>query len=292
MQQSRLTFTIIKPGDETPGATLTDIAAVLEGVQSAMGILIRHQLGLPIGRQYRIPDDVRDLTGLRLVDMQPGSATLAIEPDISEAQSTPDERQAKAFASLLAWDGTANTDLPSVVTETLHEIPDRLSDGTQLWMGHDGAPRRFEIARNSTVDSEPGEDVDALLEGWLKEVNLENRTAQLYRYGDGYTSLKFDKALDDRMHEMARQYVKIRGVGRFNAAGDWTTVRVDEVEETRSMFEPQPLDEIRNNPNPKRFDPDKMVTASEPFDVEEFNRFIRESRDVGKHDASGLEWLD
>ena len=48
----------------------------------------------------------------------------------------------------------------------------------------------------------------------------------------------------------------------------------------RSWNEPFDLEAFLNDPNPKIFDPDKVVTASEPFDVDEFNRLIRESRDM------------
>ena len=39
-------------------------------------------------------------------------------------------------------------------------------------------------------------------------------------------------------------------------------------------------DAFRRDPNPNLFDPNHMVNASEPFDVEEFVRVIREGRDV------------
>ena len=35
-----------------------------------------------------------------------------------------------------------------------------------------------------------------------------------------------------------------------------------------------------NDPNPRVFDPDRMVAASEPFDVDEFVRVIHEGRSV------------
>ena len=44
---------------------------------------------------------------------------------------------------------------------------------------------------------------------------------------------------------------------------------------TRSWSEPFDLDAFRNDPNPKIFDPEKVVTVSDPFDVDEFLRIIR-----------------
>ena len=51
---------------------------------------------------------------------------------------------------------------------------------------------------------------------------------------------------------------------------------------SRSTSEPEPfeLDKFLNNPNPKRLDPDRVVTASEPFNVDDLVRTIHEGRDV------------
>ena len=48
----------------------------------------------------------------------------------------------------------------------------------------------------------------------------------------------------------------------------------------RHWSEPFDLEKFLNDPNPKIFDPDKVITASEPFDVDEFVRFIHEGRDA------------
>ena len=48
---------------------------------------------------------------------------------------------------------------------------------------------------------------------------------------------------------------------------------------------PFDLETFLSAPNPKLFDPEKVVTASEPFDVEEFIRIIREGRDVERSES-------
>lgn len=60
---------------------------------------------------------------------------------------------------------------------------------------------------------------------------------------------------------------------------------VEQISGTRSCREPFDLEAFRNNPNPKIFDPDDMVTVSEPFDVDAFLRTIYEGRSVKK------EWM-
>ena len=50
------------------------------------------------------------------------------------------------------------------------------------------------------------------------------------------------------------------------------------------MGQPFDMDEFLNDPNPKIFDPDNLVTASEPFDVDEFVGIIHAGRDEGRKD--------
>jgi hypothetical protein len=61
---------------------------------------------------------------------------------------------------------------------------------------------------------------------------------------------------------------------------------VEEIQGARSWNEPFNLEAFLNDPNPKIFDPDKVIRASEPFDVHEFIRVIREGRDVGREEDS------
>ena len=116
----------------------------------------------------------------------------------------------------------------------------------------------------------------ATLYGRLKAVNVDKRTAQLHRYGDeGCVSLRFAEPLDREMVRLATRYVEVRGVGKFNDAGDWTTVRVDAITAADTGGEP-----FDNDPNPKIFRSEDVIRASEPFDVDAFNRSIREGRNV------------
>ena len=57
-------------------------------------------------------------------------------------------------------------------------------------------------------------------------------------------------------------------------------IYVEQITGTWSCSEPFDLEAFRDNPNPKIFDPEKVVTVSEPFDVDEFIRAIQEGRDV------------
>ena len=122
---------------------------------------------------------------------------------------------------------------------------------------------------------------EALLYGWLREVNWDKRTAQLHDYSDEYVSLRFDDALDDEMLRLATQYVEVRGKGRFNSRDEWTAVHVEHLSETRSWSEPFDLEVFLNEPDPKIFDPDKVVTIDlTDEEWEAFDRAIREGREA------------
>ena len=119
------------------------------------------------------------------------------------------------------------------------------------------------------------------LEGWLKEVSWDRRTAQLHQFGGEYVRLRFDAELDDEMLRLATRYIEIRGRGRFNRNDEWTTVDVEQIRETRSWQQPFDLDAFRNHPSPKVFDPEKFVAIDlTDEDWESFDRAIRVGRDA------------
>ena len=129
-------------------------------------------------------------------------------------------------------------------------------------------------------------DEPALVHGWLMEVNWACGTAKLHLVHGRVVPLRFEPALNDDMRRLATQYVEIRGRGRFNDNDNWNMVFVEQVSGTRSWSEPFDLEAFRNAPNPKIFDPEKVVTVSEPFDVDEFIRTIQEGRDAGQKEFS------
>lgn len=122
---------------------------------------------------------------------------------------------------------------------------------------------------------------EALLAGWLKEVDLHNGTARLHDAGGGHVSLRFDPSQAEEMRRLTGQYVEARGSGRFNDQGEWTTVLVEQLRETQAWSEPFDLDALLNNPEPKIFNPDDLVRIDlTDEEWEAFNRAIREGREA------------
>lgn len=126
----------------------------------------------------------------------------------------------------------------------------------------------------------------AMLYGYLQAVDGNQRTAHLYLYGDEPVNLRFAAELDAAMLRLTNQYVKVTGCGWPSSPESWSTVQVEQISRAGGPGQPFDLKGFLNRPNPKLFDPDKVVTVSEPFDVDDFNQVIREGRDVGRGEVS------
>ena len=128
---------------------------------------------------------------------------------------------------------------------------------------------------------QPVLDEPALVEGRLMEVNWAYGTAELHYIPQRVVPLRFDPSLNDDMRRLATQYVEIRGRGRFNDNDEWDIIYVEQITSTQSCSEPFDLEAFRNNPNPKIFDPDKIVTIDlTEEEWEAFHRVICEGRNI------------
>ena len=287
MVEKQLWVTFEGPGIAEHGVPVTALVATLDGVQDATRLMVEH-----LGGRQRGPGQpvkwVRDQSRLRLATTHPGSfvAALVLEPPPEDSQRYLENFGLQAIEALKTWDGSEGSTLPRPVTDSLYSISRALPDDMQLWMGDADVPRKVEIKRLGHIARATPEAEEALLEGWIKEVNWDRRTAQLHDYAGGYVRLRFDAALDEEMLRLARQYVEVRGRGGFNAKDEWTSVEVEYLNATRSWRSPFDLDAFLMSPSPKIFDPREVVTASEPFDVDEFIRAIHKGRDVRQEGSS------
>ena len=278
MTQNSLIVTLDGPGVEEGGVLADDFARALTAVSKAMRLMVGHLGGRP-PRPGRWPSWVEEQSRLKLAPTRPGSfvAELTLE-DPPESWWLESDYGKQALTALREWNGDEDSSLPPTVTDCLYDAASHLSKGTELWLGSDFRPRRVLV--KPPPELQVSESTAAHLHGWLKAVNWDRRTARLYDSGGGYVRLRFHQQHDEQMRLLATQYVEVQGRGEITQQDQWSVVRVDEVRETRSHSEPFDLDAFLKNPNPKRFVPAAMVTASQPFDVEEFNRTIREARDL------------
>ena len=278
----RLDITFEGPHVDEAGVPVSDFRAVVEHTEAALRAMLLHMAGSAGGRG-RPPEWVRQQSSLRLIGTSPGSlrASFLLVPATKE-QALINIGQ-EALGNILGSQGPADPALPDPVRGHLGRIGTDLSDEVSgvLLGGANGRTslriRREQRSKRPHRDLEP-----AVLHGLLLEVNWERHTAQLHEpYGpDRYVQLRFDPALDDDMRRLATQYVTVRGSGRFGGDDHWASVHVEDIEGDRSMWEPFDREAFLNDPNPKIFDPAEVVRASEPFDVDEFIRVIREGRNA------------
>lgn len=208
------------------------------------------------------------------------AADLVLSPPAGQAELL--DYGTQALETLLNWNQGEHATLPSRVEERIGDITRALPEDMRLFFGTPDDTHRLELRQTKPIASLNSEaEEEALLYGWLKEVNWHSGTAQLHQALGSYIKLRFDSDLDAELLRLATQYVEVRGKGGFNQDDRWKTVRVEEVRATRSWREPFDLDVFLSNPTPKVFDPEKIVTidlTDEEWDS--FNRAIREGRDV------------
>ena len=122
---------------------------------------------------------------------------------------------------------------------------------------------------------------DALVYGRLRAVDWVERTAKLVPYQGRPVNLRFDADNDQKMLELAMQFVEVRGQGEFDNRDQWRYIQVEDIHGTRSWNEPFDVERFFSIPGPKIFDPHEVIRASEPFDVDDFLQFLNDSRDEG-----------
>ena len=123
--------------------------------------------------------------------------------------------------------------------------------------------------------SQRGEPEPALMYGRLADLDAEEGTAVLSAYWDCRVPLRLSAAMVGQALKLKHEFVKVTGQGWLDENDQWIAV---EVEEIGLPEPPRSVEEILNDPNPKLFDPDTVIRASEPFDVDEFLRVIYEGR--------------
>ena len=120
---------------------------------------------------------------------------------------------------------------------------------------------------------------EALLHGRLGDI--DHGFARLYpAVGRDETGvpLRFGPELHDAVRAAATEYVEARGKGTIDPVADeWIEGRVDAINDIRSPREAFDPESFLSNPNQRLFDRERVVTAIEPFDVDEFMRGIYET---------------
>ncbi len=175
------------------------------------------------------------------------------------------------------------------VLEEISELPRYVYEAGPVRQ-QDAAPDPSKGKLETEADSSDlPDDGPASVSGRLMEVNWANGTAELHQYLDKVIPLRFGPELRDEMRRYATYYIQVKGQGRFNEYDMWAAIQVEEVIWTNPFAGPPSLEELLNNPNPKIFRSEEIIKTSEPFDVDEFARMVREERDL---DLGRREFLE
>ena len=276
---NQLSITLEGPGVTDGTVPVAALVAALEGAQDAVRLMVEH-LGERERSRGRPPQWVREQSALRLVGTRQGSlvADLVLDPP---KQPYLDDLGGRALSAIRAWDGTEDS-LPREVADRFYAAASAIPEDVQLWLGGPEDRDRVAVRRRPSPKSPRGPQAEeALLLGWLKEVNWDKGTAQLHDFHGDYVPLRFAPSLGDEMLRLATKYIEVRGSGSFSQQGKWKAVDVQQLSQTRSSSEPFDLDAFRTDPEAKVFDPDATVTVDlTDEEWESFNRAIQEGREV------------
>ena len=280
---TKLVVTFEGPHVGEDGVPLEDLQAALGHAQRAFRHMVAHLRG---GEDRPGPptEPMRRVGLLSRGAPSAGSVEAELVLSAESDNGQPPADHCLAVERLLGWRedlGEDGDQFPPIVVEELAAVGSDLSPAVSAVRLADPVSGRCLELRRKEIAEPQGEQIDgALLHGWLKEVNWHDRTAQLHE-GDGTRlPLCFDAILDWEMLRLATSYVKICGRAAFEDDDNIKMFHVERISGTRSCREPSGLEAFLNDPNPKIFDPDDIVTASEPFDVDEFVRLIHEGRDA------------
>lgn len=265
------------------GVPLEDIQKTWGHVQTAVRLMVHHLRGGDKPFRGRPRDAVREISTLQFTGSFSGSlgTSLALAPAADDPLFA-DEVGGKALDAILSFeDGSKIDRVPEWVADELRAIASDLTDAvSQVRIGDPANGRQVVFRRQQRRTPRPKNDEAALLFGWLREVNWEKRSAQLHDDTGAFVALRFDPELADDMRRCATQHVRVDGGGRFNERDEWTTVRVNRISATKSWRAAFSASEFAERPEPKIFDPATLVTASEPFDTDDFVASIAAARHV------------
>lgn len=284
---SKLNVTFEGP-DIQKGASLDDFQTTLNHVQNAVRRMIQHLRG---EESSRLLKSAKLMGSLRIVGISEGSVVPELElPTLDRLVDHSQNYGQQAIHEILSWEGEGDDSLPQDVATELQAIGVNVSDDVDtVRLGNPRYGRSVSIKRKPKPPRRRRRTSDAIeanLYGSLKEINWDNRTAQLHRVGvKGHVKLRFDAGFDEAMRNHATEFVKIKGRGKIDPNDKWVSVDVHEIKGTRSHKRPFDLEEFLSDADAKVFDPDTVVRVSEPFDVDEFIRDIHDARDVES------EWL-
>ena len=265
--------------DAGHGVDIDDVLKAAGHFKSAVRHVVAEMAGVDISRG-RPSDEIRAQSTLRLLGSSHGSliAHFEIGPPMNDSL-TLEDRSEEAVAAICDAQSRGYDGLPPAARGELVALSEDLPDDiATVTIGEQKSGRQFQVKRQ--LWREPRrhhrdvQDQETLMHGWLREINWAQGTAQLHNWSGGYVTLTFEPSLAGKMRRHATEFVRVSGHGRINEADAWGKVQVLEITPAGSFnAKPFDLDAFLNDPDPKIFDPDKLVKID--LSDEEYESFIR-----------------
>lgn len=275
-------------------APLSDLTRIVGSVEDFIYRIVERMTGRPFRERGRLPKDIKDNYRTFASVPRAGSFAVSLKLGRPTGQRTLDTSEiVSEFMDLMELANSSDTaemearvpDL-AYLRKFLELAEDIAPDGERIHQVgftaiRNGNTRSVSITKPAPAVPKPARrrEEAALLHGWLKEVNWDRHTAQLHGNGGGYIQLRFDDALSQDMRRLATQYVEVRGNGSFNQDDQWTSVQVEHITGTENWEDPLDIEALQEEPNPKIFHSGGTLRSSDPFDVDEFIRSIRDGRE-------------
>ncbi len=292
-KQLRIRF---DPPEGVEGIPLEDVEATLGHLRKAVRELVWHfGSGDSAAKGRRPPRWAVEQSALKMFRASPGSLVIDLGlPERPEELASEPDYGGLAVEAILGWKGPGDSAIPEAAARHLARIEKGLSEGVAQARLTDWSDRgdvvlrsRKREARSRERDSR-GEFEPARADGLLLEVNWRKRTAQLHPSrlfpSEPYVALRFEKDLDDVMLRYATQFVTVAGRARFTPDDEYDVFHVEEVIPSRGNKPSTKEEREESLARTPPYDSKRAVTASVPFDVDEFIRVIHEARDAETRD--------
>ena len=284
MVTNQLKVTFDGPGI-SEGVPLADLNKTLTHVQNAMRLMVENLAGVE-HKPGRPSKWIRAQSSLMLRGTSPGSLVVELELSKERERYLEQDYGLKSLDAILNWQPDDDQSLPDEVDAELKSIGKGISLGINLVMlGDHYNPRRVTIPRIDSGQipvSLASRTEEAIVHGYLMEIDWARNTARLDPRASKPIRLRFDADFHNEMRHLSTKFVKITGKGNLNKDDEWTSITVDTIEGDRHWSQPFDMSDISKSP--KIFRSADGLLIDDPFesdqDLQEFIRVIHEGRDI------------
>ena len=284
MVTNQLNVTFDGPGI-SKGVPISDLNKTLDNIQRAVRLMVEHLAGVETtpGRRKKM---VNEQSELMLRGTSLGS--LVAELELSDRRESffgnDNDYGFKSLDAILDWNPDDERSLPDSVARVLQNIGKGLSpEIDSVTLGDRSGKRQVVISSSHSTRSEANglmRGRDAVVRGYLMEVDWARGTARLDPRIGKPVRLRFDTDLHDEIRLLLSQFVKIQGKGNVNSGDEWTSIEIEAITSDRHWSSTFARDSLSDSRVYRSAD---GLLIDDPFESDDelqtFIRVIHEGRD-------------